>query len=243
MKSMQKRQSLQLSSSVVEACLVVDAHEYFVEDAIVLNVSQETITIGSYELSSCILPWKSSRLFNSVINSAERIVVFKVAPNADLSLLGQGEWDWFGDRLPTFPRTTGLYISPVDRIGGMNLDLTAFTGRPFSQHGSPRYDVRLNLWFAPAGTDCGIHNTHDFLEIHTQIVGTGKIEKFKTRELDTKFEELFLTPGQTHNYFGDLDKNAAPTYPWHRYIATTDCVWLAIEFHPLEWFPFRAAYK
>ena len=84
----------------------------------------------------------------------------------------------------------------------------------------------MNFWFAAAGTDCGIHNEHDFLEIHTQIWGTGHMQKFHQRSADTLYQDILMTPGFTHKPFCSDDLR----YPWHRYYSDTDCIWLAVEF-------------
>jgi hypothetical protein len=229
----EENRPLSLSTDIVKSILVEDVLDYAVDDAIVLNLSPRPVQVGSHELCTVILPWKSARLFNVSIAAADRLAIFKVRKDADLNVLAK-EWDWFGLRLPTFPQTTRLHISPIDSVGQVNLDLSAFAGRNFDALGARDYEIRLNLWFAPAGTDCGIHNTHDFLEIHTQIAGTGRVEKFQTENEATRFEELFLTEGFTHQFYGNLSSSGHPTYCWHRYIAETDCVWLAIEFHPVR---------
>jgi hypothetical protein len=84
----------------------------------------------------------------------------------------------------------------------------------------------FNFWFAAAGTDCGIHNEHDFLEIHTQIWGTGHMQKFHQKDATTMYQDIVMTPGFTHQPFCD----ESHVYPWHRYFADTDCVWLAVEY-------------
>lgn len=229
----ENRRALNFSTDIVDAFVIEDVQDFFVEDGIVLNLDAEPVAVGVDEPLAQILPWKSAKLFHATVKSARRLAVFRTAPQADLKILGKGTWDWFGDRLASFPRTTQLYISPVDRVGTADVNLTAFTGRNFQALGTGRYEIRLNFWFAPAGTDCGLHNTHDFLEIHTQIAGTGRIEKFTANDGTTKFEEMVLPEGATHQFFGDLAPDASPFYPWHRYIAVTDCVWLAIEFHPI----------
>lgn len=224
---------LTMSTDVVQAYMLDDVHEYVVEDGIVLNLDSDPITIGAPGAPSYLLPWKSSHFVNSTIKVAKRVVVFRVQTGADLSSLGKGVWDWFGTHLSSFPASTRLYISPVDRVGETELCLSSFTGMPYGELGKRHFEIRLNLWYAPAGTDCGIHNEHRFLEIHTQLKGTGRVEKFSTREESTKFEEMLMPPGFTHQFSGELDGHGNPHYCWHRYIAETDCIWLAIEFHPM----------
>lgn len=84
-----------------------------------------------------------------------------------------------------------------------------------------------NLWYAAAGTNCGLHNEHKFLELHTQISGVGRMQKFKENSIKSLYEEVFMAPGYTHKPFYDTNGN----YPWHQYKADTDCIWLATEFY------------
>ena len=86
-------------------------------------------------------------------------------------------------------------------------------------------NLDLNLWYAPAGTHCGIHNQHDFLEVHTQIFGIGRMQKFHRNDVKSLYQEVFMSPGFTHDPF----YSNTGEYPWHQYYADSDCIWLAIE--------------
>jgi len=86
-------------------------------------------------------------------------------------------------------------------------------------------NLELNLWYAPSGTHCGIHNQHDFLEVHTQIYGLGRMQKFQRNDYNSLYQEVYMSPGYTHNPF----YSNTGEYPWHQYYADTDCIWLAIE--------------
>jgi len=91
--------------------------------------------------------------------------------------------------------------------------------------------LRLNLWFCPGKTDCVIHTGHPFLEVHTQIYGTGRMQKFRKRDAATLYEDVVMSPGVTHDPFMKVASSTEWVYPWHRYYADTDCIWLAIELH------------
>jgi hypothetical protein len=113
-------------------------------------------------------------------------------------------------------------------LGSVTFDPGEVLGeQPLTDRG---FNVLANLWFAPAGTDCGIHNEHDFLETHTQIHGAGRMQKFTAPRHDALYEDVPMSPGATHDPFcgtaGDQFR-----YPWHQYRADTDCVWLAVEYH------------
>lgn len=88
----------------------------------------------------------------------------------------------------------------------------------------------MNLWFAPAGTHCLIHNSHPFLEYHVQVAGQGAMQKFRRPDHASLYEEQLLSPGGRHDVYpvrpaGDGSYH----YPWHQYFARTDCIWLAVE--------------
>ncbi|MFZ2084660.1 MAG: hypothetical protein WAU92_09190, partial [Candidatus Sulfotelmatobacter sp.] len=127
-----------------------------------------------------------------------------------------------------------LYISPQDDIGNIELDPAAAFSHATSVSASPRrYRLKLNLWYTPEETDCGIHTGHQFLEVHTQILGTGHMQKFRENNAGTLYEDVLMPVGFTHDPFFSVADDRTFSYPWHRYYADTDCIWMAIELHPL----------
>ncbi len=84
----------------------------------------------------------------------------------------------------------------------------------------------INLWFCPSNTHCGIHNEHNFNELHTQIFGLGIMQKFKNEDFSSKYEDVLMPYGYTHSPFYKENYN----YPWHQYKSITDCIWVALEF-------------
>jgi hypothetical protein len=88
-------------------------------------------------------------------------------------------------------------------------------------------NLELSLWYAPAGTHCGIHNQHDFLEVHTQVYGVGRMQKFHRNDFSSLYQDVIMSPGYTHEPF----YSSTGKYPWHQYYAESDCIWLAIEKH------------
>jgi hypothetical protein len=86
--------------------------------------------------------------------------------------------------------------------------------------------VEFNLWFAGKNTNCGLHK-HEvgFREVHTQVFGIGRMQKFHKNDFSSIYQDVFMSPGYTHEPFYD----AAGRYPWHQYRADTDCIWLAAE--------------
>ena len=50
---------------------------------------------------------------------------------------------------------------------------------------------------------------------------------------DTLYEDVLMPVGFTHDPFFTVGNDGKFSYPWHRYFADTDCIWMAIELHPL----------
>jgi hypothetical protein len=60
------------------------------------------------------------------------------------------------------------------------------------------------------------------------------MQKFRDQAFDELYEEIFMSPGFTQPFFHCVRDDANGfKYPWHQYYAETDCIWMAIEFHPL----------
>lgn len=94
-----------------------------------------------------------------------------------------------------------------------------------------RFDnIDLNLCFINAGVDTGPHKDHlpNFREVHTQLFGYGKMQKFEDNDLTTLYQEVILAPGNTHEPFFDRDN----VYPWHQYHSISDAVYMPIEILP-----------
>jgi hypothetical protein len=180
-----------------------------------------------------IIPaWKSTTLRNGVIAQAELVSVIDVPDATNLGGVMFDGWDWFGNRMAEFPRKTPLFISPKDNVGEVTLNPWQFSNHPEPRQESGSYDIHLNLWWAPAKTDAVIHNRHDFLEIHTQIFGQGRIQIYKDEAGTALYREIYVTPGETHDPIVRVEGLGTFRYPWHRGWTDEDCVWMAIELHP-----------
>ncbi|MCT4617234.1 MAG: hypothetical protein N4A38_03430 [Candidatus Gracilibacteria bacterium] len=92
---------------------------------------------------------------------------------------------------------------------------------------------KFNYWFCGPRVNCGIHNVHNFVEIHTNIMGDGFMQKFENKKEDSLYETVGLMPGNSHRRFDvDLqtDKDGNPKYPYHRWLGgKTGNIWLVIE--------------
>ncbi|KAA0594870.1 hypothetical protein J2848_004492 [Azospirillum lipoferum] len=226
-----KTRDLAFADSFIVAKLVENVVDYVVDDAIVVNVSPSPMVTGD-EHPAVVPAWKSTWLKGARIRSAERAALIKVRQPTNLGGVMFRGWDWLGNRIASFPRDTPLFISAQDEIGTVKTDARVFTNERSVPEHLQEFTVKLNLWWAPGDTDCFIHNEHPFLETHTQIHGTGRMQKFKERDAASLYEDVVMPIGYSHDPFCRVAGDNRWTYPWHRYYADTECVWLAIELHP-----------
>lgn len=193
------------------------------------------------------IPFLQSSIFqNVVVDQADRIVVLSVSNHRNPGgIVFEPGWvrywtllvDQLGEegaKATGFSPETPLWRSPQQSVGSILVDPRFVTG----QHATPQtrspFEIKVNLWFAPEGTDCGIHNVHDFIEVHTQAHGVGRMQKFREKEFDTLYEDVVMGEGYTTPVpFCEVDRDGAFAYPWHQYRADGDCVWMAIELHPI----------
>ena len=226
-----QRRPLSFSNDWIESVLVSAVHELPVEDAIVVNLSTTALHYDAEGNHGTIPPWKSTILRHCTLTKGERAALLRVRKRTNLGGVAL-DWEWYGHRYAQFPRGTPLYISSQDDIGDVELDpLVAFAGQTASP--SPRrYRLKLNFWYTPEETDCTIHTGHQFLEVHTQVLGTGHMQKFRQQSADTLYQDVLMSPGFTHDPFFTVASDRSFSYPWHRYYADTDCIWMAVELHP-----------
>ncbi|MCT2578796.1 MULTISPECIES: hypothetical protein [unclassified Mesorhizobium] len=222
---------LSFADDFIFAKLVEDVHDYPVEDAVVVNVSPSAMITGD-EHPAIVPAWKSTWLKGGQIKSAERAALLKVRKATNLGGCIFRGWDWLGNRIKSFPRDTPLFISPQDEIGTVSTDPLVFTNERAAPGTPQTFTLKLNLWWSPGDTDCFIHNEHRFLETHTQIHGSGRMQKFRLRDETTIYEDVVMPVGYSHDPFCRVSGKNEWAYPWHRYYADTDSVWLAIELHP-----------
>jgi hypothetical protein len=221
---------LAFADHLIKAELIEQAVNYTTTGTVV-NLSNTRMVVAG-DVQGTIPPWKSTILKGATIASAERAVVIGVPEATNLGGLVFGDWDWFGNRMPEFPRTTPLYISPYDIVGEVTLNPYEFANTRSDIDYTDTYDIRLNLWWAPAKTDAGIHNQHAFLEIHTQIFGLGRIQIYRENDVTTQYREITTAPGDTHDPIVRVTGDREFSYPWHRGWTDTDAIWMAIELHP-----------
>ena len=88
-------------------------------------------------------------------------------------------------------------------------------------------NIELNLCYISANVETGLHKQHssNFMEVHTQVLGYGKMQKFEENDINTLYQEVILAPGFTHERF----YNEENVYPWHQYQSISDAIYMPIE--------------
>ncbi|WP_030688618.1 hypothetical protein [Streptomyces sp. NRRL B-1347] len=236
---------LNFSGPHVQATLVTNARHYAVDGtAIVVNPQPRQVAL-SHSPRTAIPPLSSTILRDTRIEEADTLILLRTDLDTPVSAItAEPGWQLLADLLPPttstsadtgtapFPRHTPLYKSPQDHAGTVRFD-PAHLLKETEQPTRPQdFQVKVNLWYAPAGTDCHIHNKHDFIEVHTQVHGLGRMQKFTAQDHTRLYEDLRMSPGYTTpDPFCATRPDGSYHYPWHQYYADTDCVWLAVEYH------------
>ncbi|MBN2051701.1 MAG: hypothetical protein JW760_14720 [Spirochaetales bacterium] len=93
-----------------------------------------------------------------------------------------------------------------------------------------RGDVAVNMCYADTvPLNVGLHKSHwggeVFKEVHTQIVGLGKMQQYLHQDLESLYLEETMAPGGTHRPMYDEHGN----YPWHQYETITAGIFMPIE--------------
>lgn len=172
----------------------------------------------------------ATTVVDTQIESAAALVLLTVDPDQDVpTIIDEPGWFPFGSASDS--GRAPLWRSPSDDGGLVTFDPATVLGEE-SPHGLRTFRIELKLWYAPAGTDCGLHNRHEFIETHAQVSGTGRMQKFRADDFATLYEDVVMGPGYaTPTPFCGLGAGPSFVYPWHQYHADTHCVWLAVEYH------------
>jgi len=188
-----------------------------------------------------IPPFSSTILVDSCIKHAESVLLIQVDDDAkSTEIIEEPGWHLLGNLLTddatsaegvSFPKETLLWRGPKYELGSVEFAPAMALGQTPPGGDTQAFRLEVNLWFAPADTDCFIHQEHDFLEVHTQVHGLGRIQKFTAQDRATLYEDVLMSPGRTHQPFCSTDQHGNFVYPWHQYYADTNCIWLALEYH------------
>jgi hypothetical protein len=196
---------------------LADEAEYQVGDkTIVLNLSEQPIRIQDQTLGHL----QSVVVAHTPIRGVERAVLIeRFAAHADDNAL-------FDEVRKTWP--LAYDIRKEDRLKGV------------SHYMSPKVCIgNISLSMYHSGSvplNVGLHKYHPFCEVpgfkevHTQIVGFGKMQQCMEQDVDTIYLEEPLAPGATHKPMYDEEGN----YPWHQYETITPSIFMAVEILPTE---------
>ncbi|MCX7026471.1 MAG: hypothetical protein NT061_03055 [Spirochaetes bacterium] len=177
--------------------------------SIVFNLAQQPIKIRQQGLGF----FKSTLVTNFTIEDIERCLVIEDLerhedPEALFAKI-KGKWALVYEATK-LERHKGvmLWRSPKIRLGNIEVNMCFAEGIP------------LNV---------GLHRTHwgdtPFREVHTQILGFGKMQHYREQDLGTLFREDPMSPGCTHEPM--YDENCI--YPWHQYETVTKAIFMATE--------------
>lgn len=182
--------------------------------AIVLNLGKDPISIEAQQL----VPLQSSILQDCKIRDVQSIIVidrFDLHQDEEklLSTIRQTWPSAFDVRGEERLRGVEHYMSPKMWVGRVGFTIYHSASIP------------LNV---------GLHKDHPFCpvpgfrEVHTQIVGYGKMQQCREKDLSTLYLEEVMAPGHTHRPMFDEEGN----YPWHQFETITPSVFMAVEMLP-----------
>ncbi len=195
--------------------LITDEDRYTVSGkTIVLNLADRPVTVREQTLGtlqSVVLKETDIR------NVAHAVLVEGFADHAnDDALMARLRDTWpsaYQVRGEERLRGVEHYMSPKVWIGSYGFTL---------YHSA---SVPLNV---------GLHREHAFCtvpgfrEVHTQIIGFGKMQQCREQDVETLYLEEPMAPGMTHRPMYDAQGN----YPWHQFETMTPSVFMAVEMLP-----------
>jgi hypothetical protein len=196
---------------------VTDEAEYKVaERSILVNLSVQPIRIESQKLAFL----ESVVVTNITVNEVERsLIVERFADYEDEAAL-------YEEVKKVWP--LAYDIRKEERLKGV------------SHYLSPKAsldNIRLSMYHSGSvPLNVGLHKDHVHCgevllkEVHTQIVGYGKMQQCLEKDIDTLYLEEPMAPGTTHKPMFDERGN----YPWHQYETITPAIFMAIEVLPSE---------
>jgi len=195
--------------------LIEDENSYMISSkAILLNLSRDEIVVERQRLKEL-----QSAIFSNIEVKfiTKALMVERVnSEDSDDYLFAEIKKIWpSAYEVRNEERLKGIahYMSPKVWLGQLGLTIY-FSG-----------SVPLNV---------GLHKDHDFClvpgyrEVHTQLVGFGKMQQCRERDIKTLYLEEPMAPGTTHRPMYD-EKG---TYPWHQFETITPSVFMAVEMLP-----------
>ena len=230
---------IKFSEKYLKAKWLTNVENYYIENrTIVVNLGNEKAYISALP-EKYLNPRTSTILKEVSIKNGDSLMLIEIVEETNIGgIILDPEWNQLGE-ISDFPKDVPLWKSPQYEVGTVKFDpyfVTGLSDRPEDSN-IKEYTVKVNLWFSPAKTNAAIHNHHmvpEFLEVHTQIYGTGRMQKFHADNFDTLYQDVIMSPGDTHIPFASVGEDGQFIYPWHQYYSDTDCIWMANEFHPID---------
>ena len=182
------------------------------ERTIVLNLSEQPLGVQQQVLQQ----FESVMIMNTQAVNVERAIFIDGLDKHpdDAALLAEVKKVWplvYDVRKEERLKGVFHYISPREFLDGIELNLYLAGSVP------------LNV---------GLHKEHyggvPLKEVHTQIVGFGKMQQCTEKDLATLYWEEFMAPGNTHRPM--FDENGQ--YPWHQFETITESIFMAVEVQP-----------
>lgn len=180
------------------------------EKTILINVSEQPIKIQEQKLGTL----QSVIVTNTPVCHVERgLLIEKFAAYTDeAKLFEEVKKAWplaYDIRKEERLKGVSHYISPRASLGDIDL----------SMYHSGSVPLKV-----------GLHKSHrdgiqSLKEVHTQIVGVGKMQQCLEQDINTLYLEEPMAPGTTHKPMFDDQGN----YPWHQYETITPSIFMAIE--------------
>lgn len=189
-------------------------HRRIAGKTIALNLADKPIAVREQKIGHL----QSAILVDTEICNVDRAVIVErfADHDDDADLMSQVRNTWpsaFDVRGEERLRGVSHYMSAKVWVGNL--------GFTFYHSGS----VPLNV---------GLHRDHAFCpvpgfrEVHTQIVGFGKMQQCREQDVSTLYLEEPMAPGSTHRPMYDADGN----YPWHQFETITPSILMAVEMLP-----------
>lgn len=184
------------------------------QKAIVLNLGEVPISIEQQSLD----PLQSCIVASTTIRQTQRAVLIE-------------GFDQYPDEAALFAAVRQRWPSAFVKRGEERL-------RGVEHYMSPKVFVdSIGLTMYHSGSvplNVGLHREHPFCpvpgfrEVHTQVVGFGKMQQCREQDIATLYLEEPMAPGTTHRPMFDQNGD----YPWHQYETITPAIFMAVELLP-----------
>ncbi|MDC9588529.1 hypothetical protein PSI23_04165 [Xenorhabdus sp. XENO-10] len=225
-------------SSVLLPCFILKKECLFKEKRKILVINFKDKTICLEENGILLSPFCSIITYNTKLSSSDDVLCFFLPDN--IFKVNNVNWknSKIYDGLIKDYSDNDKFIekkflrSNSDSLGIAKFNPNNLWNNYVDDIVSQQFEVKVNLWFAEQGTHCGIHNEHSFIEIHTQILGFGRMQCFKNEKYNSLYKEIAIAPGTTTSR-AFCNGGHGYKYPYHQYYADTNSIWLALEYHPL----------